>query len=84
VVDHPRLQDGKGEHWDQAVLRQLIEGAIREKGIETVLTFDEGGVSGHPNHRAVHQAVRWEPRGMVQVDCALELVLKGPFVSRCN
>lgn len=59
VVDHPRLQDGKQQRWDQATARQLIRKAIQEHGIHTVLTFDAGGVSGHPNHRAVHEAVRW-------------------------
>ncbi|GAQ90951.1 N-acetylglucosaminylphosphatidylinositol deacetylase [Klebsormidium nitens] len=58
VVDDPGLQDGKKQRWDQATARQLIRTAIQEHGVQMVLTFDGDGVSGHPNHKAVHEAVR--------------------------
>eukprot|EP00850_Spirogloea_muscicola_P000408 SM000002S05488 [mRNA] locus=s2:53542:55597:+ [translate_table: standard] len=60
VLDHPELQDGFQEAWSVALIRDLVEEALSSKDINVVLilTFDRYGVSGHPNHRAVHGGVR--------------------------
>lgn len=59
VVDHPELQDGMGNAWSLGAIRHEIEVYLKRTGsISTIITFDEFGVSGHPNHVAVHDAVR--------------------------
>eukprot|EP00850_Spirogloea_muscicola_P013029 SM000086S23081 [mRNA] locus=s86:498928:500992:- [translate_table: standard] len=58
VLDHPELQDGFQEAWSVALIRDLVEKALSSKDIYVILTFDKYGVSGHPNHRAVHGGVR--------------------------
>eukprot|EP00850_Spirogloea_muscicola_P023960 SM000413S15643 [mRNA] locus=s413:6883:9263:+ [translate_table: standard] len=58
VLDHPELQDGFQEAWSVALIRYLVEEALSSKDINVILTFDKYGVSGHPNHRAVHGGVR--------------------------
>ncbi len=58
VVDHPQLRDGMTTAWDPAVVAALVGAAVQAHGIQRILTFDEGGVSGHPNHVAVHAGVR--------------------------
>ena len=66
VVDDEVIPDGPGkpgqkphEIWDVEVVKKHVENYMKDKkrdGItfETIVTFDDGGVSWHPNHIAVH------------------------------
>ncbi|CAJ1017906.1 N-acetyl-D-acetylglucosaminylphosphatidylinositol deacetylase [Leishmania guyanensis] len=59
VVDHTDLQDGMGNVWSPLVIRREVESYMQKAGnISTIVTFDKYGVSGHPNHIAVHNGVR--------------------------
>lgn len=78
VVDHPELRDGMTEKWSTALIRREVEVYLEKVGsVCTVVTFDESGVSSHPNHIAVHHAVKAlkcsMPRGLI----FLELQSKG-------
>ena len=56
ILDDERIPDGF-RHWDISVVHELIERVISDNiNIDTILTFDIGGVSGHPNHVSVSQA----------------------------
>lgn len=50
VLDDPALPDGKAEKWAAAVVAKHVQTAVEEWGVSKVLTFDDYGVSGHPNH----------------------------------
>ncbi|CAI0374508.1 unnamed protein product [Linum tenue] len=58
ILDHPDLQDGFGLVWDRGLLSKTIKEEVVSRHIDTVLTFDNYGVSGHCNHRDVHYGVR--------------------------
>lgn len=58
ILDHPDLQDGFGKVWDHKLLAGIIELEISSHGIDLIITFDSYGVSGHCNHRDVHNGVR--------------------------
>ncbi|KAG5510988.1 hypothetical protein GH5_07189 [Leishmania sp. Ghana 2012 LV757] len=59
VVDHADLQDGMHSVWSPLLIRREIESYMQKAGnISTIVTFDKYGVSGHPNHIAVHNGVR--------------------------
>ncbi|KAJ4807911.1 N-acetylglucosaminyl-phosphatidylinositol de-N-acetylase [Rhynchospora pubera] len=58
ILDHQNFQDGFHNKWEHNLLGQLINDSIAIWNIDTVITFDKYGVSGHPNHRDVHHAVR--------------------------
>ncbi|KAL2845861.1 glycan biosynthesis protein [Aspergillus pseudoustus] len=58
VLDHPALQDNPKAWWDEVVLRQTFEPYIKKWKADLIITFDNGGISGHINHRAVSAAVR--------------------------
>ncbi|GJP35014.1 hypothetical protein CLOM_g19480 [Closterium sp. NIES-68] len=62
VVDHPQLQDGMDQSWPSDVIAGLVSDFVKRHQIKMLLTFDDWGVSGHPNHRAISHALR----GMVQ------------------
>lgn len=55
VIEHPQLQDGPQQHWPPEAVAWVVEDYCRRYGVTVVVTFDAWGVSGHPNHRAVHQ-----------------------------
>ncbi|KAH7098620.1 LmbE-like protein, partial [Auriculariales sp. MPI-PUGE-AT-0066] len=50
LVNHSELQDIFTHRWDAKVIASVVEKFVRSHGIDTILTFDAGGVSGHPNH----------------------------------
>ncbi|KAG5510507.1 hypothetical protein JKF63_06804 [Porcisia hertigi] len=59
VVDHPSLQDGMHNLWNPSLIHREVESYMQKAGnISTIVTFDKYGVSGHPNHIAVHNGVR--------------------------
>eukprot|EP01063_Lacrimia_lanifica_P014140 TRINITY_DN20793_c0_g1_i1.p1 TRINITY_DN20793_c0_g1~~TRINITY_DN20793_c0_g1_i1.p1 ORF type:complete len:250 (+),score=64.01 TRINITY_DN20793_c0_g1_i1:44-793(+) len=61
VVDDPLLEDGLRTAWDVPYAAALIARhcSSEAEGAHTaVLTFDDHGVSGHPNHIATSRAVR--------------------------
>jgi len=53
--------DGMDQHWDISECSRLINDFFLKHEITDVLTFDENGISNHPNHcevyAAVHQAL---------------------------
>lgn len=58
--------DNQYEGWDIYEIESEIEYAIKnaESKIDTVLTFDNYGVSGHIHHMSIHEAVK-EPGGSI-------------------
>ncbi|PWZ38723.1 putative N-acetylglucosaminyl-phosphatidylinositol de-N-acetylase [Zea mays] len=57
VLDHPKLQDGFHEKWDHELVSELVMEHVQLWAIDTIVTFDSYGVSGHPNHRDVHYGI---------------------------
>uniref|UniRef100_A0A7N0ZS98 N-acetylglucosaminylphosphatidylinositol deacetylase n=1 Tax=Kalanchoe fedtschenkoi TaxID=63787 RepID=A0A7N0ZS98_KALFE len=54
VLDNPELQDGFRKVWDHGLLAKIIEEEVASKTIDSILTFDSYGISGHCNHKDVH------------------------------
>ncbi|KAF8650899.1 hypothetical protein AX16_005046 [Volvariella volvacea WC 439] len=57
ILDHALLQDDILSDWDPIAIARVIKPIIENNNITTVLTFDHGGVSRHPNHRSLPQGV---------------------------
>jgi N-acetylglucosaminylphosphatidylinositol deacetylase len=57
IVNNPALPDGMDKHWDANIVAALVREYVAANRIDAVFTFDEGGVSGHPNHVGVAQGV---------------------------
>ncbi|XP_056140754.1 N-acetylglucosaminyl-phosphatidylinositol de-N-acetylase isoform X2 [Lampris incognitus] len=58
IVDHKNLPDDPNVEWRIPLTSSLIMNHLRAHSFNMVLTFDGRGVSGHPNHIAIHKAVR--------------------------
>ncbi|KAK4238976.1 hypothetical protein C8A03DRAFT_14601 [Achaetomium macrosporum] len=57
ALDHPELQDNPRVWWNTGLIEGIVREHVKKWKIDAILTFDEGGVSGHLNHRAVSAAV---------------------------
>lgn len=57
IIDDEELRDGPLNRWNEDRIAGIVKAYVDEQGVETVITFDEGGVSAHPNHIAVFHGV---------------------------
>ena len=58
IVDDPLLQDGMQNEWKTSSILPYIQEEVTKYNISHIITFDLGGISGHPNHRAVSRAAQ--------------------------
>lgn len=65
IHDHPHLPDSMIQEWDEYLVASLTSNSLHEfeqtlgKPIDTIITFDNKGVSNHPNHISVLQGAKW-------------------------
>jgi N-acetylglucosaminylphosphatidylinositol deacetylase len=57
LVDHPGLQDSMDTYWDAGLVSRILDNKVTA---DTMITFDDQGISSHPNHISVHNgAMEW-------------------------
>ncbi|CAM9180910.1 unnamed protein product [Choristocarpus tenellus] len=57
LVEHKLLSDGSKEPWPPEVVVPHVASFVTKHSVKTLLTFDNGGVSGHQDHIAVYSGV---------------------------
>lgn len=65
IIDDPELQDGMDTKWSPGLVADTISRHCKQKErvdgrdgrIDIIVTFDDQGVSGHPNHCAIFHGV---------------------------
>jgi N-acetylglucosaminylphosphatidylinositol deacetylase len=57
TIDHSQLPDGMNNKWNRTLVATLVYEYVMAHNITAVITFDNRGVSGHPNHIDVHHGV---------------------------
>ncbi|CAG2120508.1 unnamed protein product, partial [Medioppia subpectinata] len=57
VVDDNRLKDTPSEWWDQSVIAKYVDQFVAKHSIDRIISFDDYGISGHSNHRALYQTL---------------------------
>ncbi|XP_069459540.1 N-acetylglucosaminyl-phosphatidylinositol de-N-acetylase isoform X1 [Ovis canadensis] len=58
IIENRDFPDDPDVHWDPERAGDVLLQHVEANGIKLVVTFDEGGVSGHSNHVALNAAVR--------------------------
>ncbi|OAJ35943.1 hypothetical protein BDEG_20165 [Batrachochytrium dendrobatidis JEL423] len=53
-----KLPDSMTQEWDFDVILDHVASHILAKKIDAIITFDDYGVSGHTNHRAIYHAMK--------------------------
>ncbi|XP_026314320.1 N-acetylglucosaminyl-phosphatidylinositol de-N-acetylase [Hyposmocoma kahamanoa] len=59
IIMDTRLKDDPKVQWPVPVVSKLIQHQLESLDIDTLVTFDRGGVSSHPNHSAVFYAIAY-------------------------
>ncbi|XP_031823721.1 N-acetylglucosaminyl-phosphatidylinositol de-N-acetylase isoform X4 [Sarcophilus harrisii] len=59
IIDDRHLPDDPNVQWNTELLATLLLRHIKDNHIDLVVTFDNGGVSGHANHIALYSAIRF-------------------------
>ncbi|KAI8352072.1 putative deacetylase LmbE-like domain-containing protein [Blakeslea trispora] len=57
-IDHSDLQDGMHHTWDKSLIAHILKDYVTKQKINTIITFDDHGVSGHPNHIALYHGAK--------------------------
>eukprot|EP01080_Neovahlkampfia_damariscottae_P007185 gene7185-11497_t len=50
IIEDDSLQDGMKNHWKKEIISSEIEKFQKEHDVDMIISFDDYGVSGHPNH----------------------------------
>ncbi|KAI8823645.1 putative deacetylase LmbE-like domain-containing protein [Fimicolochytrium jonesii] len=58
-LDHAELQDDPNAWWKASVIADVLSAHIGDRAIEAIITFDQYGISGHANHRALFDGLRY-------------------------
>eukprot|EP01112_Ceratiomyxa_fruticulosa_P004220 TRINITY_DN1465_c0_g1_i6.p1 TRINITY_DN1465_c0_g1~~TRINITY_DN1465_c0_g1_i6.p1 ORF type:complete len:281 (+),score=39.86 TRINITY_DN1465_c0_g1_i6:131-973(+) len=56
IINEDSLQDGPN-YWNSEDVARFVETMIADYNIEEIITFDEYGISSHPNHISVYNGV---------------------------
>ena len=57
-IDDIRLVDGMDEEWEEEAVKEHVLAILNKRLVDLIITFDDYGVSGHPNHIAVSRGTR--------------------------
>jgi N-acetylglucosaminylphosphatidylinositol deacetylase len=49
--------DGLKEKWCEETILNEVNQYVSENSIKAIFTFDKRGVSDHPNHKAIYEAL---------------------------
>ncbi|KAE8168137.1 putative deacetylase LmbE-like domain-containing protein [Aspergillus tamarii] len=58
VLDIAELQDNPKQWWNEDMVKDLVSTYKEKWHVDLIITFDNGGISGHINHRSVSAGVR--------------------------
>ncbi|OCF56718.1 hypothetical protein L486_05572 [Kwoniella mangroviensis CBS 10435] len=57
VIDHPKFQDSMTSHWDASLISDILLDHLKDHPADLIITFDEIGITHHPNHISLPQAL---------------------------
>ncbi|CAL1289577.1 unnamed protein product [Larinioides sclopetarius] len=80
IIEHSQLPDNPQNKWSRLKVSSIILKYIRRLSITVVISFDEYGISGHLNHIALCEGVKYlSLKGLLSPDCDVFL-LKSVFL----
>jgi len=60
ILNIPELQDNIKKYWDPSVVSEQIEEFLKyNEDVKTIITFDENGVTKHPNHISCYNGLQY-------------------------
>lgn len=58
IIENGYLRDGMKEKWDVSLISKILDEYYRDNKADIFVSFDNYGVSSHPNHIAVSNGVK--------------------------
>ncbi|KAI9202010.1 putative deacetylase LmbE-like domain-containing protein [Polychytrium aggregatum] len=58
VLEDSRIQDHPHDMWDADIVAEAIRLQVSHHNIDVIVTFDQFGITNHPNHRSAFHGVR--------------------------
>ncbi|XP_035207427.1 N-acetylglucosaminyl-phosphatidylinositol de-N-acetylase-like isoform X2 [Stegodyphus dumicola] len=59
IIEDSKLPDDPKKFWDKKRVAVIILKYVQQLSANVVISFDEGGVSGHLNHIAIHHGLKY-------------------------
>ena len=60
ILDIPELQDNIKRNWEPSIVSEQIEEYLKyNEDIKTIITFDQNGVTKHPNHISCYNGLQY-------------------------
>jgi len=59
VLSYTKLRDDPSVRWREEVVSEAVLQAVHAHEVDTVITFDRHGVSGHKNHASLYNAMAY-------------------------
>jgi len=59
ILSYTKLRDDPSVRWREEVVSEVVLQTVHAHEIDTVLTFDRHGVSGHKNHASLYNAMAY-------------------------
>ncbi|KAF8734832.1 Extracellular triacylglycerol lipase precursor, partial [Rhizoctonia solani] len=56
ILDHPELQDDIKTSWNTSLIADIVNKYVKSHRIQSIITFDQHGISSHPNHISLYHA----------------------------
>lgn len=57
IIDDEKLQDGFKNKWDSKMIQNYVNIFVEKNKLDVLITFDDYGISGHPNHIDISNGV---------------------------
>lgn len=58
MIEHSKLPDNPEIAWNKTIIKEVLLKYIEKLCVDTIITFDDYGVSGHLNHVSVYRAMQ--------------------------
>ena len=81
-LDLPNIKDNPKAWWPEKELMPIINAYVKKWSIDVLISFDDGGISGHLNHRAVGSAIRLLNKNQTNAKIKMSYELKSVSLLR--
>ncbi|XP_015907264.2 N-acetylglucosaminyl-phosphatidylinositol de-N-acetylase isoform X1 [Parasteatoda tepidariorum] len=75
IIEHSQLPDNPKRKWNQIKVGKIILKYSFKLSANVIISFDEGGVSGHSNHIAICEGLKYlNAESLIPIDCDVYLL----------
>ncbi len=69
IINNDKIKDDINKKWDSLLISEILTEYLNDKNIGTFITFDEIGITSHPNHISCYE-------GLVYLSLIIVIILR--------